>query len=179
MRKNPNRFVILTALLAIVIALCAHYVVQSNEMDILKKSIPNIMQFYEAHADVLNSLVDISKRLEGEQEYWSVGWNAEKSLRVIGFPTYKWDEVTFFDQQEKEVIETAFSISYSDISINHYDSYGRIWVKTLNRHYAEIMFLPNEELRQYWIQDDCLVKYSEPIMDGWYVLIVDARPSIA
>lgn len=179
MNKNLSNLLVSIVLLAIVLGLSVHYLARPSEIEILKESISDVKRFYETHVSVLNSLVEIPKNHKDEQEYWSVGWNLEKKLDVVGLSTNKWDEVILFSPEEKKIIETAFSVSYRDISIRHFDSHGRIWVKVLNRYYIEIMFLPDEELRHYWIHDDSLVKYSEPISDSWYLLIIDGRPAFA
>lgn len=180
-QKKPVCFIILAALGVTILGAGIYFLVQSDEISILKKSIPNIVQFYNLYSDELDSLVTIVCRKDHSKAEgnWCVYRKPEGSLRVIGSQTGDWNSITLFDKNEREIIETAFATSHNDIEIQSFDSDGHLEMKSLNRHYIKIMFLPDEKLRKYWIQDDSLVKYSEPIADGWYALIVDGRPSIA
>lgn len=178
--QNPAwRKPVLLLLIAISIVIC--YTKLTDEVYILKHSIPNVVYFYEENMDHINSLVNIQKKYEhkGIDGYWSIGQKSDGSLYVLGVSPQSWDSVSLFNQEERRQIEYIFDQSYNDISIVFFNSRGEIAVKYLGRYYLKIMFLPDDELYQYWIEDDWLVQYFEPISDGWYVILLDGRPCIA
>lgn len=179
-------FVIFTALIGVVV----YYSTRPSEVDLLKKSLPDAVRFYEENAELFQSLRDIQKKYEtaGEDGYWDVGRNLEGNLRTLGLPQSKWDKVSLFNEKERRTIEAAFAIAYNDIAIQYFNSKGEVWLKSLGKYYMEMIYFPDEESYQDWTQNFWVVndekwlrahwpiKHSEPVADGWYVFIIDGRP---